>query len=59
MWAWGDDSSKTKGLWRRALIQHDCPTNIAYNDPDFKLGSPKAESAKNEPVTTTISAKKR
>ena len=22
-WAWGDDGSKTKGLWRRALISHN------------------------------------
>ena len=22
MWAWGDDATKTKGLWRRALIHH-------------------------------------
>ena len=22
MWAWGDDSSKLKGLWKRALIAH-------------------------------------
>ena len=51
LWAWGDDSSKTKGLWRRALIQHDSPSNIEYNDPSFKLGSPKAEIAHSAPVT--------
>jgi hypothetical protein len=22
MWAWGDDASKIKGLWRRALVRH-------------------------------------
>lgn len=22
MWAWGDDASKVKGLWRRALVNH-------------------------------------
>lgn len=22
MWGWGDDASKTKGLWRRALVNH-------------------------------------
>ena len=67
LWAWGDDSSKTKGLWRRALIQHDCPSNIAYNDPDFKLGSPKASSVssptnaakvKNVPIITAKNIKR-
>merc|ERR1711871_1529818 len=31
MWAWGDDASKIKGLWRRALINHHHAPSLTHS----------------------------
>jgi len=40
-WAWGDDASKSKGLWRRALIRHHHAPTLAA--PDAPAGGAAAE----------------
>lgn len=47
MWGWGDDASKTKGLWRRALVRHHhAPSMASKGEMAEDKNSAKAGSAK-------------
>jgi hypothetical protein len=48
MWAWGDDATKVKGAWRRALINKETHAELK-DEADAHITSMKGLSPKREP----------